>query len=161
MALLSYFIWKNIACLEVIDYHKVTDIMNNTDETHKPTYDSNARPPCPSQLLEFTQTHVLWVGDAIQPSHPLSSPSPPTFNLSSIRVFSNELVLHIRWPKYWSFSFNISPSNEHSGLLSFKMDWLDLISVQGTLRSLFQYHSVGASVYVSSYISYSLMHQIW
>ena len=75
------------------------------------------------QLLELTQTHAHRVGDAIQPSHPLSSPSPPAFNHPSIKVFSSELVLRIRWPKYWSFS--ISPSNEYSGLISFRMDWLD------------------------------------
>ena len=74
---------------------------------------------------KFAQTHVHRAGDVIQPSHPLSSPSPPTFSLSSITVFSNESVLHIRWPKYWSFS--LSPSNEYSGLISFKMDWLDLL----------------------------------
>ena len=102
--------------------------------------------PVRHQLLESTQTHVHWVGDAIQPSHPLMSPSPPALNLSSIRVFSNESVLHIRWPKYWSFSFNISPSNEHPGLISFKMDWLDLLAVQGTLKSLLQYHSSKASI---------------
>ena len=79
---------------------------------------------------------VHWVGDVIQPSHPLSSPSPPALNLSQNQGFSNEPVLHIRWPKYWSFSFNISPSNEHSGLISFRMDWLDLLVVQGTLKSL-------------------------
>ena len=73
------------------------------------------------QLPEFTQTHVHQVGDAIQPSHPLSSPSPPAPDPSSIRVFSNESVLHIRWPKYWSFSFSISPSNEHPGLISFRL----------------------------------------
>ena len=85
--------------------------------------------PVHLQLLEFTQTHVHWVSDAIQPSHPLSSPSPPTFNLSSIRVFSNESVLHIRWPKYWSFSFSISPSNEYPGPVSFRMDcWISLQS---------------------------------
>ena len=91
--------------------------------------------PVQHQLLEFTQTHVHWVGDAIQPSHPLSSPSPPALNLSSIRVFSKKSVLRIRWPKYWSFSFSISPSNEYSGLISFRMDWLDLLAVQGTLKS--------------------------
>ena len=96
------------------------------------------------QLLEFTQTHVHWAGDAIQPTHPLLSPSPPIF--PSIRVFSNESVLHIRWPKYWSFSFNISPSNEHSGLISFRMNWLDLLAVQGTLKSLLQHHSSKASI---------------
>ena len=73
-------------------------------------------------------------GDAIQPSHPLSSPSPPAPIPPSIRVFSNESTLRMRWPKYWSFSFNISPSNEHPGLISFTMDWLDLLAVQGTFR---------------------------
>ena len=77
--------------------------------------------PVHDQLPEFTQTHVHWVGDAIQPSHPLSSPSI----FPSIRVFSNESALRIRWPKYWSCSFNISPSNEHPGLISFRMDWLE------------------------------------
>ena len=82
------------------------------------------------QLLESTQTHVHWVSDVIQPSHPLSSPSPPTFNLSQHQGLSNESVLRIRWPKYWSFTFSISPSNDYSGLISFKMDWLDLHAVQ-------------------------------
>ena len=99
------------------------------------------------QLPKLTQTHVHWVGDAIQPPHPLWSPSPPAFNLSiSIRVFSNESVLCIRWPKYWSFSFSISPSNEYSGLISFRMDWLELLAVQGTLKSLLQHHSSKASI---------------
>ena len=98
------------------------------------------------QLLEFTQTHVHWVSDAIQLSHPLSSPSPPASIFPSIRVFSNESVLHIRWPKYWSFSFSISISNEYSGLISFKMDWLDLLAIQGTLKSLLQHHSSKASI---------------
>ena len=97
--------------------------------------------PVHHQFPEFTQTHVHQVGDAIQPSHPLLSPSPPAFNLSSIRVFSNESVLHIRLPKYRSFSFSISPSNEQPGLISFRMDWLDFLAVQGTLKSLLQQHS--------------------
>ena len=86
------------------------------------------------------------VSDAIQPSHPLSSPLllPPI--PPSIRVFSNESTLRMRWPKYWSFSFNISPSNEHPGLLSFSMEWLDLLAVQGTLKSLLQHHSSKASI---------------
>ena len=87
------------------------------------------------QLPEATQTHVHWVSDAIQPSHPLSSPLLPPSIFPSIRAFSNVPVLHIRWPKYWSFSFSISPSNEHSGLISFKMDWLDLLAVQRTFKS--------------------------
>ena len=86
------------------------------------------------------------VGDAIQPSHPTPSPSPPTFVFPSIRVFSNESALHITWPKYWSFSFTISPSNEHPGLISFRMDWLELLAVQGTLKSLLQHHSSKASI---------------
>ena len=106
--------------------------------------------PVHHQLLEFTQTHVHWVSDAIQPSHPLSSPSLLPSIIPSIRVFSNESALHIRWPKYWSFSFSISPFNEYSGLISFRMDWLDLLSVQGTLKSLFQHHSSKASILLSS-----------
>ena len=102
--------------------------------------------PVHHQLQEFTQTHVHRVGDAIQPSHPLSSPSPPAPNLSQHQVFSNESTLHMRWPKYWSFSFSISPSNEHPGLISFRMDWLDLLAVQGTLKSFLQHHSSKASV---------------
>ena len=102
--------------------------------------------PVHHQLLESTQTHVHWVGDAIQPSHPLLSPSPPALNLSQHQVFSNESALPIRWLEYWSFSFNISPSNEHPGLISFRMDWLDLLAVQGILKSLFQHHSSKASI---------------
>ena len=94
--------------------------------------------PVHPQLLDSTQTHVLRVDDAIQPSHPLLLP-PSIF--ASIRVFSNESALCMRWPKYWSFSFSISPSNEHPGLISFRMDWLDLLAVQGTLKSLLQHHS--------------------
>ena len=85
-------------------------------------------------LLEFAQTHIHSVSDAIQPSHPLLSPSPPAFNLSQHQDLFNELVLHIRWPQYWSFSFTISPSNEYSGLISFRTDWFDLLDVQGALK---------------------------
>ena len=92
--------------------------------------------PVHHRLPELTQTHVHWVGDAIKPSHPLSSPSHVPSILPTIRVFSNESALHIRWAKYWRFSFNISPSNEHPGLISFRIDWLDLLAVQGTLKSL-------------------------
>ena len=92
--------------------------------------------PVHHQLLEFTQTHVHRVSDPI-----LLPPIPP-----SIRVFSNESTLHMRWPKYWSFSFNISPSKEQPGLISFRMDWLDLLAVQGTPKSLLQHHSAKASI---------------
>ena len=102
--------------------------------------------PVHHQLPEFTYTHVHRVGDAIQPSHPLSSPfSPPPIS-PSIRVFSNESTLPMRWPKYWSFGFSISPSNEHPGLIFFRMDWLDPLAVQGILKSLLQYHSSKASI---------------
>ena len=102
--------------------------------------------PVHHQLPEFTQTHVHWVSDAIQPSYPLLPPSPSPSIFPSIRVFSNESVLHIRWPKYWSFSFSIRPSNDYSGLISFRMDWLDLFALQGTLKSLLQHHSSKASI---------------
>ena len=102
--------------------------------------------PVHHQLPKVTQTHVHWVHDAIQPSHPLSSPSPPVFNHSQYQVFSSESVLLIRWPKYWCFSFSISPSNEYSGLISFRMDYLDLLAVQGTVKSLIQHHSSKASI---------------
>ena len=102
--------------------------------------------PIHYQQPEFTQTHVHWVGDAIQPSHPLSSPSPPAPNPSQHQGLSNESALHISWPKYWSFSFSISPSKEHPGLISFRMDWLDLLMIQGTLKSLLQHHSSKASI---------------
>ena len=102
--------------------------------------------PVHHQLLEFTQTHVYWVSDAIQPSHPLLSPSP-AFNLSQhwglLQWVSS---LHQVGPKYWSFSFSISPSNEYSGLISLRLDWLDLLAVQGTVKSLLQHHSSKASI---------------
>ena len=102
--------------------------------------------PVHQQFPESTQTRVHWVSDAIQISHPLLSPSPPAFSLPNIRVFSNESDLCIRWPKYWSFSFNIRSSNEHSGLISFRIDWFDLFAVQGTLKSLLKHHSSKTSV---------------
>ena len=97
--------------------------------------------PVHHQLPEFTQTHIHRVGDAIQPSHPLSPLLLLPSIFPSIRVFSNESALRIRWPKIWNFSFNISPSNEHPGLISFRMDWLDLLAVQGNVKSLLQHHS--------------------
>ena len=99
--------------------------------------------PVHHQLPGLVQTRVHQVGDAIQPSHPLLL-LPSIF--PSIRVFSNESVLCIRWPKYWSFSFSISPSNEYSGLISFRIDWLDLLAVQGTLKRLLQYHRSKVSI---------------
>ena len=115
--------------------------------------------PVHHQLLEFTQTHVRWVGDAIQPSHPLSSPLllPPI--PPNIRVFSNESTLRMSWPKYFSFSFSISPSNEHPALISFRMDWLDLLAVQGTCKSLLQHHTSKASIlWRSAFFTVQLSH---
>ena len=114
--------------------------------------------PIHHHLLEFTQTHVHWVGDAIQPSHPLPSPSPAP-NPSQHQSLSNESTLHMRWPKYWCFSFRISLSKEHPGLISFRMDWLDLLAVQGTLKSLLQHHSWKASIlWCSAFFTVQLSH---
>ena len=114
--------------------------------------------PVHGQLLEFTQTHAYWVGGAIQPSHPLLSPFLLPSIFPSIRVFSNDSVLRIRWPKYWSFS--ISPFNEYSGVISFRMDWLALLAVQGTLKSLLQHHSSKASILrCSAFFTVQLSHQ--
>ena len=136
--------------------------------------------PALHHLPEFAQTHVRWVaqthvrgvGEAIQPSHPLSSPSLPAFNLSQHQGLFKWVTVRIRWLKYWSFSFNISPSNEHPGLISsFRMDWLDLLAVQGTLKSLLQHHSSKAAIlWCSAFIiisyeflfsSFVLCHSFW
>ena len=113
--------------------------------------------PVHHQLLQFIQTHVHWVGDAIQPSILCCPLLLPPSIFPSIRVFSNESVLHIRWPKYWSFS--ISPSSEYSGLIFFKMDWLDLLAVQGTLKSLLQHHNSKVSIlWCSAFFVVQLSH---
>ena len=102
--------------------------------------------PVHHQLMQPGQTHIHQVGEAIKPSYPLLSPSPFPSIFSNIKVFSNDSFLHIRWSKYWSFSFSISPSNEYAGLISFRTDWLDLFAVQGTLKSTLQQHSSKASI---------------
>ena len=127
--------------------------------------------PVHHQLPEFTQTHVHPVSDAIQPSHPLSSPSPPAPIPPSIRVFSNESTLRMRWPKYWSFSFSIIPSKEIPGPISFRIGWLDLLAVQGPLKSLLQHHSSKASILrhsaffypytIIDHISYAIYYIAW
>ena len=115
--------------------------------------------PVHHQLPEFTQTHNPRVSDAIQPSHPLLSLLLLPSIFSSIRVFSNDSALLIKWPKFWSFSFNIGPSNEHPGLNSFRMDRLDLFAVQGTLKSLLQHHSSKASIlWHSAFFTVQLSH---
>ena len=125
----------------------------------RPHGSQHARPPCPSPTPEFTQTHAI---ESVMPSSHLIlcrpllllPPLPP-----SIRVFSNESTLCMRWPKYWSFSFSISPSNEHPGLISFRMDWFDLLAAQGTLKSLLQHHSSKASIFQrSAFFTVQLSH---
>ena len=103
--------------------------------------------PVHHQLLELAQTHLHWVSNPIQPSHPLSSLLLLPSIFPSIRVFSNESVLCIRWPKYCSFSFSISPSNGYSGLIYFRIDWFALFAVQGTLKSLLQHYSSKTSIH--------------
>ena len=112
--------------------------------------------PVDHQLPEFTQTHVHWVGDAISFSVvPFSSHPQPL----PVSVFSSESTLHMRWPKYWSFRFSIIPSKAHPGLISFRMDWLDLLAVRGTLKSLFQHHSSRASIFRrSAFFTVQLSH---
>ena len=115
--------------------------------------------PVHHKLPEFTHTHVHQVGDAIQPSHPLSSPSPYAPSPSQHQGLFPMSQLCMRWPKYWSFSFSINPSNEHPGLISFRMDRLDLLAVQGTLKSLLQHHSWKASIFwCSAFFTVQLSH---
>ena len=127
----------------MIDRNRFSSVAQSCPALCGPMSRSMPGLPAHHHLPEFTHTHVHQVGDANQPSYPLSFLLPPI--PPSIRVFSNESTLRIRWPKYWSFSFSIIPSKEHPGLISFRMDWLDLLAVQGTLQSLLQHHSSEAS----------------
>ena len=106
--------------------------------------------PCLSRSPGVSHTHVPRVDDAIQPLYPLLPPSPLALNLCQLQIFSSEMTFHIRWPKYWSFSYSISPSNEYSGLISFSIDWFDLLAVQGTLKGLLQCHNLKASILLRS-----------
>jgi len=121
---------------------------NSVQFSHSVLSDSVTPPGLPvhHQLPEFTQTHVHWMGDPIQPSHPLLSPCPPTFNLSQHQDLFKWISSSRQVAKVLEFSFNISPSNEYSGLISFRTDWLDLLAIQGTLKSLLQQHSSKASI---------------
>ena len=123
----------------IVQSVQFSSVAQSCPTLHDPVNCSTPGLPVHHQLPEFTQTHVHQ--EAIQPSHPLSSPFPPAPIHPSIRVFSSESTLSMRWPKYWSFSFSIIPSKEHPGLISFRMDCLDLLAVQGTLKSLLQHHS--------------------
>ena len=120
----------------------VVQLLNHVQLCYLMAYGS----PILHSLPKFAQTHVHWVSDAIQPPHPLWPPSPPALNLSQHQGLFQWVSSSHQVPKYWSFSFNISPSNEYSGLTSFRMDWLDLLAVQGTLKSLLQHHSSKASI---------------
>ena len=117
-----------------------------------PKYSSMQGFPVLHYLPEIAQTHVQWVSDAIQPSLSLSTPSPPALKLSHHQGLFNESALHIRWPKYWSISFSISPSNECSGLISFRVDWFDYITVYVTLKSLLEHHNLKISIFWYSLI---------
>ena len=130
----------------VVDSVQFSAVAQSCPTLCDPMDNSTSGFPVHHQLQALAQTHVHWVGDAIQLSHPLSSPSPPAFNLSQHQGLCNKSFLCIRWPEYWSFSFSITPSNEYPGLISFKIDWLALLAVQGTLKSLLQYHSSKASI---------------
>ena len=115
--------------------------------------------PVLHHLKELAQTHVHWVGDVIQPFHPQSPPCPPASNVSGIRVFPKESALCIRWSKYWSFRFSINLFSEYSGLISFRMDWFDLLAIQGTLKSLLQhYHSKSSILQCSAFFMVQLSH---
>ena len=129
-----------------IQSERVSEVAQSCPTLCDPMNRSTPGLPVHQQLSEFTQTHVHRVSDAIQPSHPLSSPSPPAPNPSQHQSLLNESTLRMRWPKYWSFSFSLIPSTEIPGLISFRMDWLDLLAVQGTLKSLLQHHSSKASI---------------
>ena len=141
----NILIWKDACTLMFISVH-FSSVAQSCPTLCDPINRITPGLPVHHQLPEFTQTHVHWVGDAIQSSHPLLSHSPPPAIPPSIRVFSNASTLHMRWPKYWSFSFSIIPSNEIPGLISCRMDWSDLLAVQGTLKSLLQHHSSKASI---------------
>ena len=123
--------WICFLCWDLLQF---SSVVQSFPTLWDPMNHSTPGLPVHHQLPEFTQTYVHWVGDAIQPSPPLSSPLLLPSIFPSIRVFSNESALHIRWPKYWSFSFNISPSNQHPGLISFRMDWLDLLDCFGDFK---------------------------
>ena len=131
--------------LLIIYYYQFSSVTQLCTTLCDPMNHSTPDLPVHHQLPEFTQTHVHW---SVMPSNHLilCRPLLPPSIFPTIRVFSNESALHIRWPKYWSFSFSVSPSNEHPGLISFRMDWLDLLAVQGTLKRLLQHHSSKASI---------------
>ena len=164
-------VWRFLEKLEIkpaydpeiplLDIYPVQFSCSDVSDSLRPCGLQHIRLPVLHQLPELTQTHFQWISDAIQPSLPLSS-RPLLLSLSvfpGIKVFTSESVLHIRWPNYWNFSFNISPSYEYSGLISYRMDWLDLLAVQRNLKSLLQHHSSKASVHrCSAFFTVQLSH---
>ena len=150
--------WTNLLLLPLKSWAKQnTRLLTWVQFSHSVVSDSlqlhglqHIRPPCPSPTPGIYRNLCPLSQWCHQPSHPLSSPSPATFNLSQHQIFSNESALWIRWPKYWSFSFSISPSNEHLGLIFFRMDWLGLLAFQGTFKSLLQHHRSKASIFLHS-----------
>ena len=174
---MGYFLWER-KCFtgkhperakpQTMENHELEDYFWETVQfSHSVMSDSllihrlqHARPPCPSPTPGVYSNSCPLSHDAIQPPRLLSPPSllPPSI-FPSIRVFSNESALGNRWLKYWSFSFNINPSNEYSVLISFRMDWLDLLAVQGTLKSLLQHHSSQVSIFLcSAFFTVQLSH---
>ena len=148
-----------IATLIICSKHQFSSVAQSCLTLCNPMNCSTPGLPVYHQLQEFTPTHVHQVHDAIQPSHPRLFPSPPAPIPPSIRVFSNESAVHMRWPKYWSFCFSIIPSKEIPGLISFRMDWLDLLEVQWTLKRLLQYYNSKASIlWCSAFFIVQLSH---
>ena len=145
-----------------LQYFEFSSVSQSCPTLCDPMNRSTPGLPVHHQLPEFTQTHVHHVNDAIQPSHPLLSPSPQASNFPSTRVCTNGSVLLIRWPKYCSFNFSISPSNEYSGLISFKIDWFELIAVQAILKSLLPHCSSKASIlWHSAFFTNSSAHKFF
>ena len=131
-------------------------VMSDFLQPHGPQCTRSAGPPSSPEAYSNSYPSNQWCHP---PSRPLSSPSPPAFNLSQHQGLLNESVVHIRWPNYWSFSFSISPSNEYSGLISFMIDWFDLFAVQGTLKHLLQHHSSKASIlWLAAFFMVQLSH---
>ena len=133
-------------CLQTYCSAQFTSVAQSCPTLYDPMNPSMPGLPVHHQLLEFAQTHGHRVGDAIPLSHPLLSPFPPVPNPSKHQGLFQWVNSLMRWPKYWSFSFSIIPSKEHPGLISFRTYWLDLLAVQGTLKSLLQHHSSKASI---------------
>ena len=150
----TYICSLSFSILYLLSNQFSLSVMSNSLWPHGPQH---RRPPCPSPLLEFTQTDMHWVGDAIQTIHPLSSPSPPALNLSQHQGVFKWVSSSHQVAKVLELQFSINPSNEYAGLISFRMDWLNLLAVQGSLKSLHQHHSSKASIL----LLYSINTYVW